>query len=67
MDSFDSIIEFVSVAESQGFSNAAKQLGCSTSHVSRQVSKLEKRLGYALFARTTRLVSLTHAGQNYYH
>jgi len=67
MDNFDGIIEFVSVAESQGFSNAAKQLGCSTSHVSRQVSKLEKRLGCALFARTTRLVSLTHAGQNYYH
>ncbi|NQZ07532.1 MAG: LysR family transcriptional regulator [Algicola sp.] len=66
MDNFDGIIEFVSVAQSQGFSSAAKQLGCSTSHVSRQVSKLEKRLGCALFARTTRLVSLTPSGQNYY-
>lgn len=67
MDNFDGIIEFVSVAESQGFSTAAKQLGCSTSHVSRQISKLEARLGSALFARTTRLVSLTPAGLNYYH
>ena len=55
------------MAESQGFSTAAKQLGCSTSHVSRQISKLEKRLGCALFARTTRLVSLTSTGLNYYH
>lgn len=67
MDRFDGIIEFVCVAESQGFSTAAKQLGCSTSHVSRQISKLEKSLGCALFARTTRLVSLTPAGQNYYN
>jgi len=66
MDNFDGIIEFVGVAESQGFSTAAKNLGCSTSHVSRQISKLEKRLGCALFARTTRLVSLTPVGQNYY-
>lgn len=67
MESFDGIVEFVTVAESQGFSTAAKQLGCSTSHVSRQISKLEKRLGCALFARTTRLVSLTNLGLNYYH
>ena len=67
MDNFDGIIEFVSVAESQGFSTAAKHLDCSTSHVSRQISKLEARLGCALFARTTRLVSLTPAGLNYYH
>ena len=67
MENFEGIIEFVCVAESQGFSAAAKQLRCSTSHVSRQISKLEKRLGCALFARTTRLVSLTSAGLSYYH
>lgn len=66
MESFEGIIEFVAVAESQGFSAAAKQLGCSTSHVSRQVSRLEERLGSALFARTTRLVSLTQSGAAYY-
>lgn len=67
MDSFEGIVEFVAVAESQGFSAAAKQLGVSTSHVSRQISRLEERLGSALFARTTRLVSLTETGQAYYH
>ncbi|MGK0445392.1 MAG: DNA-binding transcriptional LysR family regulator [Bermanella sp.] len=66
MDSFEGIIEFVAVAESQGFSAAAKQLGVSTSHVSRQVSRLEERLGSALLARTTRLVSLTESGLLYY-
>jgi DNA-binding transcriptional LysR family regulator len=67
MDNFDGIIEFVAVAESQGFSSAAAKLGCSTSHVSRQIAKLEKRLSCALFARTTRLVSLTPMGMNYFH
>lgn len=66
MESFEGIIEFVTVAESHGFSAAAKQLGCSTSHVSRQVSRLEERIGSALLARTTRLVSLTPTGQVYY-
>jgi len=66
MDSFDGVIEFVAVAQSNGFSAAAKQLGCSTSHVSRQVSRLEKRLGCALLARTTRLVTLTENGAAYY-
>lgn len=66
MDSFEGVIEFVAVAESQGFSAAAKQLGCSTSHVSRQVSRLEERIGSALLARTTRLVSLTQVGNLYY-
>jgi len=66
MDSFDGIIEFVAVAETSGFSAAAKQLGCSTSHVSRQVARLEKRLGCTLLARSTRLVTLTENGIAYY-
>ncbi|QIR15625.1 LysR family transcriptional regulator [Shewanella aestuarii] len=66
MDSFDGIIEFISVAETHGFSAAARQLGSSTSHVSRQIARLENRLGCALFARTTRSVNLTQAGQRYY-
>lgn len=66
MDSFDGIIEFVAVAQSNGFSAAARHLGCSTSHVSRQVTRLEKRLGCALLARSTRLVTLTENGSAYY-
>ncbi|BES73387.1 glutathione-dependent formaldehyde neutralization regulator [Marinobacter nanhaiticus D15-8W] len=66
MDSFEGIIEFIAVAESGGFSTAARQLGCSTSHVSRQVARLEERLGCALLARSTRQVSLTENGTAYY-
>ena len=66
MDNFDGIIEFVAVAETNGFSAAAKHLGCSTSHVSRQVARLEKRLGCTLLARSTRLVTLTENGSIYY-
>lgn len=66
MDSFNGINEFVAVAETNGFSSAAKQLGCSTSHVSRQVARLEERLGCALLARSTRLVTVTENGAAYY-
>ncbi|MCL1125874.1 LysR family transcriptional regulator [Shewanella surugensis] len=66
MDSFDGIIEFVAVAETHGFSAAARQLGCSTSHVSRQIARLEERLGCTLLARSTRLVTLTENGTAYY-
>lgn len=65
-NSFEGIIEFVAIAEQQGFASAAKHLGCSTSHVSRQINRLEQRLGVALVARTTRSVGLTHAGEKYY-
>ena len=64
--SFDGIVEFVAVAEHQGFSAAARQLNCSTSHVSRQLAKLEQRLGCALVVRTTRKVNLTSQGSQYY-
>ncbi|MGO4891045.1 LysR family transcriptional regulator [Flavobacterium sp. W21_SRS_FM6] len=66
MNSFEGIIEFVAVAESQGFSSAAKRLACSTSHISRQISRLEERLACTLFARTTRQIHLTQAGLTYY-
>ena len=66
MDSFEGIFEFVAVAESGGFSTAAKKLNCSTSHVSRQISRLEARLGSHLLARTTRQISLTENGEFYY-
>ncbi|OFC70518.1 LysR family transcriptional regulator [Alteromonas confluentis] len=66
MDSFEGVVEFIAVAETRGFSAAARQLGCSTSHVSRQLARLEERLGCVLLSRTTRLVSLTDSGEVYY-
>lgn len=63
---FDGVVEFIAVVEAQGFSAAAKRLNVSTSHVSRRVSALEKRLGIVLLARSTRKVRLTEVGEQYY-
>lgn len=66
MESFEGLVEFVAVAERQGFTAAAKHLRCSTSHVSRQIVKLEERLGCALLVRSTRQVNLTPNGAIYF-
>lgn len=63
---WEGINEFVAVYESESFTQASRQLGCSTAQVSRQVGHLEKRLGSKLFYRTTRKVSATEAGQIFY-
>jgi DNA-binding transcriptional LysR family regulator len=56
---------FMSVASAENFSAAARQLGLPPSSVSRRIGAIEKRLGVALFKRTTRDVSLTDAGSAY--
>lgn len=66
MDRLDSMEAFVRVAESHGFSEAARRLNLSKSVISRQVSALEAQLGARLFHRTTRSLSLTEIGQAYY-
>lgn len=63
---WEGISEFVQVAETQSFTQAAKKLAISTPQVSRQVSALEKRLHIKLFYRTTRKVSLTQEGEIFY-
>ncbi|BAK76188.1 transcriptional regulator, LysR family [Pseudogulbenkiania sp. NH8B] len=66
MDGWEGIAEFVAVAESGSFSRAAERLRVSSSHVSRQVMRLEERLQARLFYRSTRKVSLTEAGQTFF-
>jgi DNA-binding transcriptional LysR family regulator len=66
MDRLASITAFVRVAESGGFSAAARHLNVSTSTVSDQVQALENTLGVRLLNRTTRRVSLTEIGREYY-
>ena len=63
---WEGISEFVFVAESESFTQAAKNLAISTAQVSRQISALEKRLNIKLFYRTTRKVSLTEEGNVFY-
>ncbi|HEY1795902.1 MAG TPA: LysR family transcriptional regulator [Stellaceae bacterium] len=66
MDRFASITAFVRVAETGGFSAAARHLNLSTTTVSDQVQALENTLGVRLFNRTTRRVNLTEVGREYY-
>ncbi len=66
MFAWEGVTEFVAVAETDSFTQAAKRLGISTAQVSRQVSALETRLATKLFHRTTRKVSVTEAGQIYF-
>jgi DNA-binding transcriptional LysR family regulator len=56
----------VRVAESGGFTAAARRLNLSTAAVSEQVQALENALGVRLLNRTTRQVSLTEIGREYY-
>ena len=59
----DGLAIFLAVAEQNGFRAAARQLGLTPSAVSQGIQTLERRIGAALFSRTTRSVGLTEAGQ----
>lgn len=62
----DELITFVTVVESGSFSRAAERLQQANSVVSRTVKKLESKLGVTLLNRTTRQISLTREGENYF-
>ena len=62
---WEGIDEFVAVAESGQFTAAAERLGVSSSHISRQIARLEERLQTRLLYRSTRRVTLSEAGQTF--
>jgi DNA-binding transcriptional LysR family regulator len=66
MDRLASIASFVRVAESGGFTAAARLLDLPTTTVSDHVKALENALGARLFNRTTRRVGLTEIGRDYF-
>ena len=62
----DGVAVFVGVINSGSFTAEAQELGHSTSYVSKEITRLEKRLGSRLLNRTTRTISLTDAGRAYF-
>lgn len=67
MADLNDIAIFVRVAQLESFSRAAHSLGMPVSTVSRRVSELEQQLGVTLLQRTTRKLTLTAQGQEYFH
>ena len=57
---------FLVLAEELSFRRTAQRLGVDQSALTRRIQKLENMLGFALFERTTREVSLTPAGRAFY-
>jgi DNA-binding transcriptional LysR family regulator len=66
LDRFHELSAFIAVVEAGGFTAAARRTGDSQSAVSKAIGALERRLGVALFNRSTRSVTLTDQGQRYY-
>jgi DNA-binding transcriptional LysR family regulator len=57
------LVHFTTVADALHFGAAAERLGISQPSLSRSIARLERRLGFPLFQRTTRRISLTPAGE----
>ena len=66
MDRFVGMAVFAKVVESSSFAAAARHFDISPAMVSKHIRILEERLGVRLLNRTTRRVSATEVGQNYY-
>lgn len=66
MDSLSRIGIFLAVAKQESFAGAARDLGLTSSAVSKQVLNLEGELRTKLLNRTTRKVSLTEEGALFY-
>jgi DNA-binding transcriptional LysR family regulator len=66
MDLYAAMQAFVRVADAHSFSNVARQLKVAQSTISKQISALEEHLGVRLVNRTTRALSLTDEGRQFY-
>jgi len=66
MDRLACIRVFLNVVDTGSFSAASERMNLSRAAVSKYVAELESQLGGRLLNRTTRHVSLTESGRNYY-
>ena len=65
-DRFTAMTYFVRIVERGSLSSAARDLGKTLPALSRSLRALEERLGARLLTRTTRALSLTEFGQQYF-
>ena len=66
MDRLAAMEAFVVVVDTGSFTAAARRLNVGQPAVSKLVAQLEDRLGVKLLVRTTRGLTATEAGLNYY-
>jgi DNA-binding transcriptional LysR family regulator len=66
MDELYKIRAFIDVVEKHSFSAAARLHNVSVSSIARRVSALEDDLGIRLFNRSTRVLTVTEAGELFY-
>lgn len=66
LDQLGAMRVFVAVVEAQGFSAASRSLGMPVPTVCRKVAELESQLDAQLLVRSTRRVSVTDSGNNFY-
>jgi len=64
IEDYRALAVFVAVTDAGSFSGAGRRLKLSTSVVSHHISRLEEKLGFSLFFRSTRALSLTPEGQS---
>ncbi|MGF1474382.1 MAG: LysR family transcriptional regulator [Geminicoccaceae bacterium] len=66
MDRLSDTDMFLAIVEGGSFSAAARQLGRTPSSISKQMARMEDRLGARLVQRTTRKLNLTSEGRIFY-
>jgi len=66
MKGISGAVGFVRTVEAGSFAGAAKKLGITPVAVSKNVQRLEQRLGVRLLRRSTRKLSVTEEGRLYY-
>lgn len=64
--SLQALQALIQVADSNSFTEAARQMHLTQSAISRQIQQLEEHYGVALFDRTSRKVALTAQGRDVY-
>jgi DNA-binding transcriptional LysR family regulator len=66
MQDLNDLYYFVQVVEHDGYAAAGRALGMPRSKLSRRIMTLEERLGVRLLQRSTRKLTVTEIGQEYY-